>query len=231
MCLDCKKVVPRNARSKLPADSPRERLRCHGELLQRLGSGHGDRLKAAGIPILHFQFKDVAHAQRVIAEAAPDVFHSFSHKNAVEIAAASAAGVPVIAASRVNIREWDQKMGVQPWEEERNRMTHHVCAVSAAAARVCNEVEGVPRQKIRVIHNGVPLPAAGREATDIRVELGISSGNADHRLCRKFLAEGAVRCSFAPLRRWLLNVRRCALSATGIASPEEERPCAPWRQT
>ncbi len=133
----------------------------------------GDRIKAASIPILHFPFRDVVRAQRLIAQAAPDVFHSFSHKNGVDIAGASAAGVPVIAGSRVNIREWDEKMQVQPWEQERNRMTHHVCVVSEAVARVCHEVEGVPWSNIRLIHSGVPIPADCHGVSNIRVELGI----------------------------------------------------------
>jgi glycosyltransferase involved in cell wall biosynthesis len=133
----------------------------------------GTRLQAAGIPVLRFPFTDAATAERAIRIAAPDIFHSFAHKNGVDIHAAYAAAVPVILGSRVNVREWDPLMQVGEWERQRNRLTDHIIAVSQAAALVCEQVEGVERDHITVIHSGVPMPSLEQRAATVRDELGI----------------------------------------------------------
>ena len=134
----------------------------------------GDRLLTAGIPVQQIPAKDLPCAQKMIRRIAPDIFHSFAHKDAVEIAAAAAAEVPVIVASRVNVREWDERGEVQPWELERNRQTHRITAVSHAAALVCRRVEGVAPENITVIHSGVPIPEPARHLRTIRDELGVA---------------------------------------------------------
>jgi glycosyltransferase involved in cell wall biosynthesis len=133
----------------------------------------GDRLRAAGIPVLQVPPRDQAKAECVVRAIAPDIFHSLGHHNAVDIAAAAAAGVPVIVGSRVNLRTWDERLEVRQWECVRNRMTHRIVAVSQAVASLCEAVEGVDRQHIVVIHNGVDIPDPKRPCANIRDELGL----------------------------------------------------------
>jgi glycosyltransferase involved in cell wall biosynthesis len=182
----------------------------------------GDRIKAAGIPVLQFPFRDLTRARHVIAGAAPEVFHSFSHKNGVDIAGAHGAGVPAIAGSRVNIREWDEAMQVQPWEHERNRMTHHVCAVSEAAARVCHEVEGVPRHNIRILHSGVPIPAEVRGVSGIRLALGIDSEAQTIGYVANYRPEKDHEMLLRAFARIVAGRPKTHLICCGIASPERE---------
>lgn len=135
----------------------------------------GDRLRRAGIPVVRFAARDEAEAESVLRAIAPDIFHSFTHKDAVDIAAATAVGTPLVMASRVNMRDWDERLQVRPWELARNRMTHRVTAVSGAVASLCMQVEGVARQKIIVIHNGAEIPSLDHDGTAFRKELGIAS--------------------------------------------------------
>lgn len=133
----------------------------------------GERLKQAGIPVLQFPRSDAAEAERVVRGFAPEIFHSFSHRNAVELEAAHGAGVPHVIASRVNMREWDPDLQVKDWEVLRNRVTERVTSVSHAVARLCTEVEGVGADHITVIHNGVELPGQVRRGSHLRAELEI----------------------------------------------------------
>lgn len=94
---------------------------------------------------LHLPPEDKATAEQVIRRIAPDIFHSFSHEDIVDIAAAAAAGVPVILASRFDARE---RAEVQQWERERTRFTHRIIAFTEAAASACETVEGISRQNI-----------------------------------------------------------------------------------
>ncbi len=140
----------------------------------------GDRLLAAGIPLLHLPPRDRGCAEQSIRNSALDIFHSFTHKDAEDISAAAAAGVPLIAAARVNMRHWDEDFRVREWERVRNRLTHRITAVSHAVASVCEIVEGVPSHKIVVIHNGVPIPRRERTQNDgpskIQKKLGLAPG-------------------------------------------------------
>ena len=182
----------------------------------------GDRLKAAGIPILHFSFKDLTSARRVIAGATPELFHSFSHKQAVDIAAAHAVGVRVIVGSRVNIREWDEAMQVQPWELERNRLTHHVCTVSQAAARVCHEVEGVALHKIHVIHSGVPIPAEVQRSNENRLAFGIDPETRTIGYVANYRPEKDHETLLRAFARIVARRPSTHLICCGITSPERE---------
>ena len=60
----------------------------------------GERLRLAGIPVIRFSDRDAAEAESVIRGIAPGIFHSFTHKDAVDIAAATAGGTPLVMASR-----------------------------------------------------------------------------------------------------------------------------------
>src|SRR6516165_10193059 len=134
----------------------------------------GDRLRLAGIPVGRFSECDAAEAESVIRGIAPDIFHSFTHKDTVDIAAATAAGTPLVMASRRNMRQWDERLEVRPWELVRNRMSHRITSVSDAVASLCAQVEGVKRQHIVVIHNGVEIPSLHNGGATIREELGIA---------------------------------------------------------
>ena len=134
----------------------------------------GDRLRSAGIPVVRFSHLDPAEAESVIRGIAPDIFHSFTHKDTVDIAAATAAGTPLVMASRRNMREWDERLEVRPWELARNRLSHRITSVSDAVASLCAQVEGVKRQNIVVIHNGVEIPSLDHDGATIREELGIA---------------------------------------------------------
>ena len=134
----------------------------------------GDRLRLAGIPVVRFHDRDAAEAESVIRGIAPDIFHSFTHRDVVDLAAATAAGVPFVIASRVNMREWDERLEVRQWELVRNCMSHRVTAVSDAVASLCVQVEGVSRQNIVVIHNGVEIPSLDHDGPTIREELGLA---------------------------------------------------------
>ena len=164
------------------AEKQLERLACglgrHGFEIAVVYSGQwgpvGDRLSAAGIPVSHISNHDLAGFTSLVRNAAPGIFHSFTHQDSADLAAASAAGVPLILASRVNIREWDPHLEAKEWELPRNRLTHEITAVSEAVATVCTDVEGVPNEMITVLHNGVELPARGSNGASLRAELGIA---------------------------------------------------------
>jgi glycosyltransferase involved in cell wall biosynthesis len=128
----------------------------------------------AGIPVVRFSDRDAAEAESVIRRIAPDIFHSFTHKDAVDIAAATAGGTPLVMASRTNMREWDERLEVRPWELARNRMSQRITSVSHAVASLCAQVEGVIRKNIVVIHNGVEVPSLDNGGASIRQELGIA---------------------------------------------------------
>ena len=134
----------------------------------------GERLRSAGIPVVRFSECDAAEAESVIRGIAPGIFHSFTHKDTVDIAAATAGGTPLVMASRRNMREWDEHLEVRPWELARNRMSHRITSVSDAVASLCTQVEGVRRQNIVVIHNGVEVPSLDNSRATIREELGIA---------------------------------------------------------
>jgi glycosyltransferase involved in cell wall biosynthesis len=134
----------------------------------------GERLRLAGIPVVRFSDRNAVEAESVIRGVAPGIFHSFTHKAGVDIAAATAGGTPLVMASRTNMREWDERLKVRPWELMRNRMSHRITSVSDAVASLCAQVEGVTRQNIVVIHSGVELPGLDNGGATIRQELGIA---------------------------------------------------------
>jgi L-malate glycosyltransferase len=133
-----------------------------------------DGLKSAGIQVCHLHPRSEDAWAQEIRRIGPDIFHSFSYrKDATDVLAANAAGVPVIVTTRVNGRAWDPELRVREWETIRNRLTHRITAVSKAAADLCARVEGIPRQEITVIHNGVPIPARRQNSAALRLELGL----------------------------------------------------------
>jgi glycosyltransferase involved in cell wall biosynthesis len=132
----------------------------------------GDRLQLAGVPVVHLPVRSESGYRESIAtfeRLEADIFHSFNYrKDARDVLAAREAGVPVILTGRVNIREWDPQFRVQEWELERNRVAHRIVAVGNVVADVCASVEGVSRDNITVIHNGVEIPEAIDGAPEFR---------------------------------------------------------------
>jgi len=135
----------------------------------------GARLRQAGIEVICLPFDsdaDQSSAAIAIRELSPRIFHSFSYRrNAWDVLAAEAAGVPVVLTCRVNIREWDESLQVRDWEIVRNRATHRITAVSEAAAAMCAAVENIAREKIVVIYNGVEIPDNHAPVRSLREEL------------------------------------------------------------
>lgn len=126
----------------------------------------GDRLHEAGVPVVHLPVRSETGYREAIGtlqSLGADMFHSFNYRrDARDVSAAREAGVPVILTGRVNVREWDPELRAQDWELERNRETKRIVAVGNVVADVCASVEGVSRDNITVIHNGVEIP----EVTD-----------------------------------------------------------------
>ena len=121
----------------------------------------GDRLSDANIPICRIRLShrrpiSFLQAVRWLREIKPQIFHSFGDGcAALDVLAARLAVVPIVVTSRRNIRHWDPDRKARWSERLRNRWTDCVVANSAAAAAVCADVEGFPRNRIQVIYNGV----------------------------------------------------------------------------
>jgi len=146
----------------------------------------GDSLLRAGVPVHHLPLNQARRLPEVVSgirEIRPDIFHSFSYRrDDNDVRAGAEAAVPSIITSRGDLRFWDPAQTAQPWERYRNAGTGKITVCSEAIAATVREVEGVPDEKIRVIHNGVALPWPGREARGdretcgIRQELGVGAG-------------------------------------------------------
>jgi glycosyltransferase involved in cell wall biosynthesis len=138
----------------------------------------GDRLMEASVQVQRLALVSPSDRDKAVAQIGdlqPDVFHSFSNlASHAEVPAAAAAGVPIIITSRVGVRECDPHLRLQAWEQERNERTHWVTAVSEAAARLAIEVEGLPHQRVSVLHSGVEIPDEPSRRNDVlRRELGL----------------------------------------------------------
>ena len=124
----------------------------------------GDRLQDAGVQVVHLPVRSKSGYRKAVGalqSLGADIFHSFNYRrDARDVSAAREAGVPVILTGRVNVREWDPELRAQDWELERNRETKRIVAVGNVVADVCASVEGVSRDNITVIHNGVEIPGA-----------------------------------------------------------------------
>jgi glycosyltransferase involved in cell wall biosynthesis len=81
-------------------------------------------------------------------------------QNILAIPCAWLAGVPVRIAQRRGLHTSKPPWGIRPALERLvNRLTTQVVANSQAVARDTAEDEGLPPQRMRVIHNGVEIPA------------------------------------------------------------------------
>ena len=110
-----------------------------------------------------------------IRSVEPDIFQSWTLRgDAMDVTAAKAAGVPAIVTLRGNIRHWDSPGRMRDWERDRNGMTDLFIANCQAAAGVACRFEEIPADKMRVIYNGVPLPAPAPSHA-LRQELGFDA--------------------------------------------------------
>jgi glycosyltransferase involved in cell wall biosynthesis len=138
----------------------------------------GDRLTDANIPICQIRLshrRPISFLQGVwwLRETKPHIFHSFGYgRAALDVLAARLAGVRIVLTSRRNIRHWDPDRKTLWRERLRNRWTDCVLANCSAAAAVCADVEGFPRDRIHVIHNGVKL-GLRLPNPELRRDLGI----------------------------------------------------------
>ena len=137
----------------------------------------GDRIRAAGIPVFHLPHAPEFRSSSVgvLRRASPTVFHSFScAKHAHDTDLAADAGIPCVVTFRGNIRHWDPKLEVQPWEQKRNARTHRITACCQTVADYCARIEGVERDRITTVLNGAPEPPPRGTTADLRAELGLT---------------------------------------------------------
>lgn len=140
----------------------------------------GDRLKENGVPVVRFRLNPrrpftFLRSVRWLRHMRPTIFHSFGYGDHwLDVLAAKCACIPHCITCRRNVRHWDAARRLRWSERLRNVWTDHVVANCAAAAEVCTEVEGIPREKIRVIHNGVEVRES-RPEPELRRSLGIEA--------------------------------------------------------
>ena len=136
----------------------------------------GDWLTSAGVQVCRLYPRTEEDWTEQIRSIHPDIFHSFSYRQeATDVVAAHRAGVPVIITARSSTRHWDKECRVKGWEKIRNTLTTRITAVSRAAADICAQVEGVDRNEISIIYNGVPIPECSARHSTLKRDLGISA--------------------------------------------------------
>ena len=136
----------------------------------------GDRIRAAGIPVFHLphapEFR--SRSVEVLRRFSPTIFHSFScAKHAHDTDLAADACIPSVVTFRGNIRHWDPKLEVQPWELKRNARTHRITACCQTVADYCARIEGVEPTRITTVLNGAPEPPPRGTTADLRTGLGL----------------------------------------------------------
>jgi glycosyltransferase involved in cell wall biosynthesis len=136
-------------------------------------------LEAAGIPVtvLNKRFKcdPVAYGRlrKFLKECRPDILHTwlFAANAYGRLAAGARPEFPVVVSERC-VDSW--KAGWQLWLDRKlASRTTRIVGNSQSVADFYR-VQGVPQQKLAVIHNGIDLPSFPAEARDTaRKELGI----------------------------------------------------------
>ena len=110
----------------------------------------------------------------VLRRFSPTIFHSFScAKHAHDTDLAADACIPSVVTFRGNIRHWDPKLEVQPWELKRNARTHRITACCQTVADYCARIEGVEPTRITTVLNGAPEPPPRGTTADLRTGLGL----------------------------------------------------------
>lgn len=130
----------------------------------------GEALRRAGVPVVNegLNLSTCEHVDAAVdwlAGLGARLVYSFECGPLMEDAVlAKTAGVPLFVSRRDNTRFWDPDQKVTPEEEVRNAETDLVVACSRAMREIAINVEGLPEERVRVIHNGVPMPQR-REAS------------------------------------------------------------------
>lgn len=119
----------------------------------------------------------LSRLRRAIAEFRPDVVHGLLFWAYVLGAfAARSAGVPVVVASRLSLGHFRSALSprVLALEAAANRRTDVFVANSEAVRQDAIRGEGLPPERVRVIHNGVDLPRfEGMSRAEARERLGV----------------------------------------------------------
>lgn len=116
---------------------------------------------------------------RLLRNQRPDIVHGLLFwAYIIGTFAARAAGVPIIVSSRRSLGNFKaDKPHYLVLERIANRMTDLVIANSEAVRRDAIREEGLPADKVMVIHNGLELPPFGLSPDeDLRQSLGLGRG-------------------------------------------------------
>ncbi|MEU4830220.1 glycosyltransferase [Streptosporangium sp. NPDC023615] len=151
----------------------------YGDALERAGifvHNAGFTALSTGIAALPRNLLAAARLVRTVRRLRPDVLHAFLyHAYVIGAPLAWLARVPVIVAGRRSLSVFKRlRYGSRPLERLAARLTRHVVANAVAVAEDARRVEGLAREKISVIYNGLPesafLPVAPAPiATDLPV--------------------------------------------------------------
>ncbi len=143
-----------------------------------------ESLSALGVPfydnLLHHRFDPLAplSLERVLRIEHPDLIYTFSHPNTVILSylARLRGLVRRVVVSYHAMGTTGRTRQVVPYIRPLLRRFDALLAVAEIQKDYLVEVEGLPREKLRVIHNGVDTvryrPATGDERAGIRKELG-----------------------------------------------------------
>jgi glycosyltransferase involved in cell wall biosynthesis len=144
----------------------------------------GRMLEAAGIRVMKkhnrvYRPDDLFGLASFLRKEGFDVFHSYHYgAHFMDAVAAKSAKVPFYVSSRMNVRHWRGGERLHFSERIRNALSAVVVANSEAVKKKCAEVENIPKQKMRVIYNGVNL----KEADE----------NSAEKTCRDHLVVGSL---------------------------------------
>jgi glycosyltransferase involved in cell wall biosynthesis len=158
---------------------PRPEFSVHVLALTRPGPYAAD-LAAAGIPVTvlgkRFKCDPVAwwRLRKLLKDRQPDVLHTwlFAANSYGRLAAGRHARYPMIVSERC-VDSW--KSGWQLWLDQ--KLAGRAARLVANSQGVADfyRANGIPVEKLAVVHNGIDLPAVSANArADLRSELGIS---------------------------------------------------------
>jgi glycosyltransferase involved in cell wall biosynthesis len=157
----------------------RTEFAVHVAALTRRGP-YAAELEAAGIPVtvLNKRFKcdplAYGRLRKFLRECRPDILHTwlFAANAYGRLAAGPRPSFPIVVSERC-VDSW--KAGWQLWLDRKLAgRTARLVGNSRSVAEFYG-AQGVPQEKLAVIHNGIDLPSFPTEARDtLRKELGIS---------------------------------------------------------
>lgn len=153
--------------------------RCTIVCTRRAGAW-GERAREAGAEIIElgtrggWDLRIGYRARSVLSELRPDILHMTLSGFDLPVArAARQAGVPVLISARRELAEWMRPRHLRR-QRRANDLIDCIVANSGAVARHASELESIPPERIRVIYNGVDIPAGLTENRErIRRRLGV----------------------------------------------------------